>query len=128
MSEVDHDRRRFLRNGAMGAMAMAAAGLSSGFLTIAPVDARTGIGNHIPITHEQPQVVNTFGPVKQIQAGDLNIGYVEAGPAAGSPVILLHGWPYDIHSYVDVTPLLAAAGYRVIVPYMRGFGTTTFLS
>ena len=112
----------------MGAMAMAAAGLSSGFLTIASVDARIGIGNHIPIKHEQPGVVNTFGPVKQIQAGDLNIGYVEAGPAAGSPVILLHGWPYDIHSYVDVTPLLAAAGYRVIVPYMRGFGTTTFLS
>jgi pimeloyl-ACP methyl ester carboxylesterase len=66
--------------------------------------------------------------VKQINAGVLNIGYVEAGPADGRPVILLHGFPYDIHSFVEVTPLLAAEGYRVIVPYMRGHGSTTFLS
>ena len=69
-----------------------------------------------------------FGPVKQIDAGLLNVGYVEAGPADGRAVILLHGWPYDIHSYVDVAPLLAAKGYRVIVPYLRGYGTTRFLS
>jgi pimeloyl-ACP methyl ester carboxylesterase len=66
--------------------------------------------------------------LKQIDAGLLNVGYAEAGPANGRPVILLHGWPYDIHSYVDVAPLLALAGYRVIVPYLRGYGTTRFLS
>src|SRR5476651_1950326 len=69
-----------------------------------------------------------FGPLKQINAGLLNVGYAEAGPADGPPVILLHGWPYDIHSFVDVAPLLASAGYRVIVPYVRGYGTTQFLS
>src|SRR4051812_11203290 len=71
---------------------------------------------------------NSFSLLKQIDAGLLNVGYAEAGPAGGMPVILLHGWPYDIYSFVDVTPLLAAAGYRVIVPYLRGFGTTRFLS
>jgi pimeloyl-ACP methyl ester carboxylesterase len=70
----------------------------------------------------------SFGQLKQIDAGVLNIGYAEAGPANGSPVILLHGWPYDIHSFVDVAPVLASAGYRVIVPYIRGYGTTRFLS
>jgi len=70
----------------------------------------------------------SFGPVKQIDAGVLNVGYAEAGPADGRAVILLHGWPYDIHSYVDVAPLLAAQGYRSIVPYLRGYGTTRFLS
>lgn len=70
----------------------------------------------------------SFGPIKQIDAGVLNVGYAEAGPGNGRPVILLHGWPYDIHSYVDVAPLLAAKGYRVIVPYLRGHGTTRFLS
>ena len=70
----------------------------------------------------------SFGPIKQIDSGLLNVGYAESGPANGSPVILLHGWPYDIHSFVDVAPLLAARGYRVIVPYLRGYGTTRFLS
>nr|WP_235718478.1 alpha/beta hydrolase [Mycolicibacterium goodii] len=69
-----------------------------------------------------------MNPVKQIDAGDLSIGYTEAGPADGRPVVLLHGWPYDIHSYADVSALLAERGYRVIVPYLRGFGTTRFLS
>ncbi len=69
-----------------------------------------------------------LGPVKQINAGVLNVGYVEAGPAGGRAVILLHGWPYDIHAFDNVTPLLAAAGFRVIVPYLRGYGTTKFLS
>src|SRR5205085_3365329 len=71
---------------------------------------------------------NTFAPLKQIDAGLLNVGYAEAGAASGTPVILLHGWPYDIHAFVDVAPLLAAAGYRVIVPYLRGYGSTRFLS
>ena len=70
----------------------------------------------------------SFGQLQQINAGLLNVGYAEAGPSTGPAVILLHGWPYDIYSFVDVTPLLAAAGYRVIVPYLRGFGTTRFLS
>lgn len=70
----------------------------------------------------------SFGPLKQIKAGVLNIGYAEAGPVGGPPVILLHGWPYDIYSFVDVAPILASAGYRVIVPYVRGYGSTSFLS
>src|SRR5689334_21566469 len=70
----------------------------------------------------------SFGSLKQIDAGLLNVGYAEAGPANGPVVILLHGWPYDIYSYADVTPLLAAKGYRVIVPYLRGYGSTRFLS
>ena len=70
----------------------------------------------------------SFGPLKQIDAGLLNVGYVDAGPADGPAVILLHGWPYDIHSYLDVAPVLAADGYRVIIPYLRGHGTTRFLS
>jgi pimeloyl-ACP methyl ester carboxylesterase len=69
-----------------------------------------------------------FPAIKQVQAGLLNVGYAEVGPAGGKPVILLHGWPYDIHSFVDVAPILAAVGYRVIVPYVRGYGTTRFLS
>jgi pimeloyl-ACP methyl ester carboxylesterase len=70
----------------------------------------------------------TFGPLKQIDAGLLDVGYVEAGPDNGQPVVLLHGWPYDIHSYADVTPALATVGYRVVVPYLRGYGTTRFLA
>lgn len=69
-----------------------------------------------------------FGPVRQIRAGDLDVGYVEIGPADGPPVLLLHGWPYDIHSYAEVAPLLSEAGYRVLVPHLRGYGTTRFLS
>ncbi len=75
---------------------------------------------------EQPDP--PFGTLKQVDAGLLSVGYAEAGPADGRAVILLHGWPYDIHSYAGVTPVLAAAGYRVIVPYLRGYGTTRFLS
>jgi pimeloyl-ACP methyl ester carboxylesterase len=69
-----------------------------------------------------------FAPLKQIEAGLLSVGYVEAGPPDGPAVILLHGWPYDIHSFAEVTPLLSQAGYHVIVPYLRGYGTTRFLS
>lgn len=69
-----------------------------------------------------------LGALKQIDAGVLSVGYGESGPANGSAVILLHGWPYDVHAFGDVVPLLAAKGYRVIVPYLRGYGTTRFLS
>jgi pimeloyl-ACP methyl ester carboxylesterase len=85
------------------------------FATARPAEARQETGN--PFDH-----------IRQINAGVLNVGYVDAGPANGPVVLLLHGWPYDIHSYVDVVPLLTAKGYRVIVPYLRGFGTTRFLS
>jgi len=75
-----------------------------------------------------PGTSASFGPLKQVNAGLLNTGYAESGPPTGPAVVLLHGWPYDIHSFVDVAPILAAKGYRVIVPYLRGYGTTKFLS
>jgi len=78
----------------------------------------------VEATNHHPAV----GPLRQVDAGLLNVGYAEAGPGDGRPVVLLHGWPYDIHSFVEVAPLLAAAGYRVVVPYLRGFGTTRFRS
>jgi pimeloyl-ACP methyl ester carboxylesterase len=74
------------------------------------------------------QGLTTFKSIKQIDAGELNVGYVDEGPTDGPVVILLHGWPYDIHSYIDVVPMLTKAGYRVIVPYLRGYGTTRFLA
>jgi len=104
----DQNRRRFIAN---TAMTFAAAQLTL-----------TGL------IKAQTRTNTSFGPIKQIDAGLLNVGYAEAGPTNGRPVILLHGWPYDIYSYVDVAPLLAAKGYRVIVPYLRGYGTTRFLS
>ena len=73
-------------------------------------------------------VASSFGVLKQVDAGVLNVGYAEVGPANGRPVVLLHGWPYDIHSFVDVAPLLTAKGYRVIIPYLRGYGSTRFRS
>ena len=82
-------------------------------------------------THIRTPIIEprtSFGSTKQIDAGELSVGYAEAGLAGGQTVLLLHGWSYDIHSYVDVAPLLAATGYRVIVPYLRGYGSTTFLS
>jgi pimeloyl-ACP methyl ester carboxylesterase len=78
----------------------------------------------VEATNQHPAV----GPLRQIDAGLLNVGYAEAGPGDGRAVVLLHGWPYDIHSYDEVAPLLAAAGHRVVIPYLRGFGTTRFLS
>ena len=72
--------------------------------------------------------LSSYGPLKQINAGLLNVGYAESGPADGPAVVLLHGWPYDIYSYVDVSAILAAKGYRVIVPFLRGYGTTRFLA
>ena len=72
--------------------------------------------------------VSDLGPLRQIDAGSLSVGYTELGPAGGTPVILLHGWPYDIHAFAEVAPLLASAGHRVIVPYLRGYGSTVFRS
>jgi len=84
--------------------------------------------NPADATTIKPGTNTSFGALKQIDAGVLNVGYAEAGPTDGPAVILLHGWPYDIHSFVDVAPLLAAAGYRAIIPHLRGYGTTRFLS
>jgi pimeloyl-ACP methyl ester carboxylesterase len=80
------------------------------------------------MTTMKPGTSTSFGALKQVDAGTLSVGYAEAGPADAPAVILLHGWPYDIHSFADVTPVLASAGYRVIVPFVRGYGTTRFLS
>jgi pimeloyl-ACP methyl ester carboxylesterase len=80
------------------------------------------------LARAQANSASPFGALKQIDAGLLNVGYADVGPADGKPVILLHGWPYDIHAFSEVAPILAAAGYRVIVPHLRGHGTTRFLS
>jgi pimeloyl-ACP methyl ester carboxylesterase len=87
--------------------------------------AATGLGL---IGTAEAQPAAAMGPVRQVQAGVLDVGYHQAGPSDGPVVLLLHGWPYDIHCYVEVAPLLASAGYRVITPYLRGYGTTRFLS
>jgi pimeloyl-ACP methyl ester carboxylesterase len=117
MSEgTDQERRRFV-----GAAVMALA--AAQFVRVGSADAQPKLGSAI-----KPGTYTSFGPLKQIDAGVLNVGYAEAGPADGPAVLLLHGWPYDIHSFVDVAPALAAAGYRVIVPHLRGYGTTRFLS
>ena len=106
--QIDVDRRRFL--------SAAAAAIAAARLAAVGASGTPSAGT------------NTFGELKQIDAGVLKIGYAELGPPHGGAVVLLHGWPYDIHSYLDVAPLLASAGYRVIVPYLRGYGTTRFLS
>jgi pimeloyl-ACP methyl ester carboxylesterase len=90
--------------------------------------ANAGLVLERPIELAQSEMPRSFSSVKQINAGVLDVGYVEAGPADGPAVILLHGWPYDIHSFGEVTPRLASAGFRVIVPYARGYGATSFLS
>lgn len=90
--------------------------------------ANAGLALERPIEMAQSEVPGSLTSLKQIDAGVLNVGYVEAGPIDGPAVILLHGWPYDIHSFGEVTPRLASAGFRVIVPYTRGYGSTTFLS
>jgi pimeloyl-ACP methyl ester carboxylesterase len=107
--EIDHDRRRFL---GAAAMTVAAGPLST---SVAP-GAQSG------------KAPPSFGPLKEVDAGVLSVAYAETGPPRGPVVILLHGWPYDIHSFIDVAPLLGSAGYRVIVPHLRGHGTTRFLS
>jgi pimeloyl-ACP methyl ester carboxylesterase len=122
MSErIDRHRRRFLRAAAMTFA-------TAEFVAVGSAVAQSGTTNSADRGSIKPGTNASFGALKQIEAGLLNVGYAEAGPADGPGVLLLHGWPYDIHSYVDVAPLLAAAGYRVIVPYLRGYGTTRFLS
>ena len=118
VEQIDFRRRDLVR----GATAAATA-VQLGIFNSAV--AQTGAKTLPAIT---PGAHTSFAPLKQINAGVLNVAYAEAGPADGAPVILMHGWPYDIYSFVDVTPALAAAGFRVIVPYLRGYGATRFLS
>ncbi|BAM87430.1 putative epoxide hydrolase precursor [Bradyrhizobium oligotrophicum S58] len=118
--KINHGRRRFFGS---AVMTLAAAQLSLSATANAEIGQSAKAGSTV-----KPGSNPSFGALKQINAGLLDIGYAEAGPANGSPVILLHGWPYDIYSFVDVAPILASAGYRVIVPYLRGYGTTRFLS
>jgi len=118
MDDINQDRRRFF-----GTAAMAIAAAQLGVTGRAEAQRQE---TKMPAV--KPGTNTSFAPLKQIDAGVLNVGYAEAGPANGLPVILLHGWPYDIYSFVDVAPALATAGYRVIVPYLRGYGTTRFLS
>jgi len=116
---MNRDRRR-----SFGTAAMTIAATQLG--TTAVVQASTTKLAKLPIV--KPGANLSFASMKQIDAGLLNVGYAEAGPIDGTPAILLHGWPYDIHTYVDVAPLLASEGYWVVVPYLRGYGTTRFLS
>jgi pimeloyl-ACP methyl ester carboxylesterase len=114
MLEISRHRRRFIGN---AAMAMAAAGVTGSALS-------QGYSRQPP----KAAVDSSFGALRQVEAGVLSVGYAQLGPANGPPVVLLHGWPYDIYSFVDVAPVLAASGYRVLVPYLRGYGSTRFLS
>jgi pimeloyl-ACP methyl ester carboxylesterase len=119
--EINQHRRQFF-----GAAAMTVAAAQFGFGSSASAQPGRTEATQPPVARSGAHT--SFETLKQIDAGVLNVGYAEAGPANGPAVILLHGWPYDIHSFVDVSPLLASAGYRVIIPYLRGYGTTRFLS
>ena len=122
MSEqIDQPRRSLLSALALGAT-LAPFAASGG----ARAQARSPSSAASPAAG--PSAHTTFAALKQVKAGVLDVGYAEDGPADGPPVLLLHGWPYDIHSYVDVAPILAKAGYRVLVPHLRGYGSTRFLS
>ncbi len=116
--DVNHSRRRFF-----GIVAATVAAADLGVVAAAGAQSDS-VARPIATSN----AIASFGPLKQINAGLLNVGYAEAGPTDGPAVILLHGWPYDIHSFVEVAPLLVAQGYRVIVPYVRGYGSTQFLS
>ena len=115
------DRRRFLTT---AVKTIAAAEI----VMAGSANAQSGKIEPADTTTIKPGANTSFGSLKQIDAGVLNVGYAEAGPVNDPAVILLHGFPYDIHSFVDVVPILVTAGYRVIVPYLRGYGTTRFLS
>jgi pimeloyl-ACP methyl ester carboxylesterase len=119
--DINHLRRRLV---GAGVLSIAAAQL--GLMGAAQAQSGNQAPTRLPAV--TPGANTSFTSLKQVSAGVLNVGYAEAGPADGTPVILLHGWPYDIYTYVDVAPLLAEAGYRVIVPYLRGYGATGFLS
>src|SRR5437868_1944254 len=118
--DINQNRRQFIGTAALG---IAAAQLA---LT-GSASAQSSKASPAKAAAVKPGSHTSFAALKQIDAGVLNVGYAEAGPADGPVVILLHGWPYDIYAFVDVAPVLASAGYRVIVPYVRGYGSTRFL-
>jgi pimeloyl-ACP methyl ester carboxylesterase len=119
--EINSDRRHFF-----GTAAMTIAAAQLGMVALGNAQSGNGKGANLPPI--RPGTNTSFASLKKIDAGLLNVTYAEAGPSDGRPVVLLHGWPYDIYSFVDVAPPLASAGYRVIVPYLRGYGPTRFLS
>jgi pimeloyl-ACP methyl ester carboxylesterase len=119
--ELNSDRRHFF-----GTAAMTIAAAQLGMVAVGNAQSGNGKGANLPAI--KPGTNTSFASLKKIDAGLLNVTYAEAGPSDGRPVVLLHGWPYDIYSFVDVAPPLASAGYRVIVPYLRGYGPTRFLS
>lgn len=124
-NEINQQRRSLLGVTALG---LAAVPLEA----LAAAAGQAGTGESGPATPKAEPAARgrhtSFSTLKHVHAGELDVAYAEAGPADGPPVLLLHGWPYDIHTYVDVAPLLAAAGHRVLVPYLRGYGGTRFLS
>ncbi len=125
--DVNHNRRHFFGTAAF-AIAAAQLALSGSANAQSATTPQPDNKKPVALAAIKPGTNTSFGALKQIDAGLLNVGYAEAGPADGPAVLLLHGWPYDIYCYVDVAPMLAQAGYRVIVPYLRGYGTTRFLS
>ena len=117
-NDANQNRRQFI----------AAAALATGIALTGRATAQPSLAGVASAVTRTPEIGVSLGSLKQINAGLLNVGYTESGPANGRTVLLLHGWPYDIESFADVVPLLTAQGYRVIVPYLRGYGTTRFLS
>ena len=117
---IDQRRRTFLGTAALGLAAT-----QVGWMSFAHAQAAKPAVDGKAVAHTGR---TSFSSIKHVKTDVLDIAYAEEGPANGKPVLLLHGWPYDIHSFVDVAPLLAAAGYRVIIPYLRGYGDTRFLS
>jgi pimeloyl-ACP methyl ester carboxylesterase len=118
-----------VKNGSTGISVrrFAVASLCAGTALLTP-GTLSGVEATSRLSGPKPGTSTSFSPLKQIDAGLLRVAYAETGPTTGPPVILLHGWPYDIYSYIDVAPILASTGYRVIVPYLRGYGATRFLT
>ncbi|QGZ37721.1 pimeloyl-ACP methyl ester carboxylesterase [Pseudoduganella flava] len=121
MNQPFNQQRRTFFNAAALGIAATQLGLASGIANAAGMGTSANAAGISAGT-------NTFTDIRQIRSGLLNVGYVDMGPANGYPIVLFHGWPYDIHAFIDVAPILASAGYRVIIPHLRGYGTTTFLS
>nr|WP_259217502.1 alpha/beta hydrolase [Bradyrhizobium centrosematis] len=116
---MDHERRRLV---------VQAAALTLGAKLGLSISSSRATDSAATVQNGPTTAASWTGQIRQVDAGHLNVGYAELGPADGPAVILLHGWPYDIHSFSEVAPLLAAAGRRVVVPYLRGYGSTNFLS
>ncbi len=125
---IDTQRRKFLGTAALGLAAAPFAGLAFAAPSSPALPPSSGQSPSPAKNGSSSGSHTSFARMKRIRAGVLDVAYAEDGPANGTPVLLLHGWPYDIHAFVDVAPILAAAGYRVIVPYLRGYGDTRFIA